>query len=80
GLDRIRIVVAEMHEGAKKVWSEMTTTVNGSPTTVLACREWGVIILGDQWLPLDQYPLQEIKAINFDNNKPVSAHDGSVVE
>jgi hypothetical protein len=81
GEDRVRIVVAEMHEGVKQVWSEMATTLNGSPTTILACREWGVIILGDQWLPLDQYPLLQLNAINFDNNvKPVSARAGSVVE
>lgn len=79
--DRIRIVVSEMHEGVKEVWSELATTVNGSPTMVLACREWGVIILGDQLLPLDQYPLLELNAINFDNDiKPVLAQDATVVE
>jgi hypothetical protein len=62
GQDRIRIVQEEEAEGIQ-VWSEMPTTINGLPTKVLASRKWGVIMLGDQYVPLEVYPLVDLTGI-----------------
>jgi hypothetical protein len=65
GQDRIRIVQEEEAEGME-VWSEMSTTINGLPTKVLASRKWAVIKLGDQqYLPLEVYPLVDIAGIQL---------------
>jgi hypothetical protein len=61
---RAQIVMEEMAEG-RQVWSEMATTINGQKTTIRVCREWGAILLGDQMIVLDEYPLQELQNINF---------------
>jgi hypothetical protein len=59
---RIKILEQELREGAE-VWSEMSTIADGKPVTVLACRKWGILLLGDRVLALDAYPLQELKSI-----------------
>lgn len=64
GEDRIQIVKEELGEGAE-VWSEMSTTINGLPTKVLASRKWGVLMLGDQYLPLETYPLIDLTSIHI---------------
>ena len=76
--DRIRIVEAEQLEG-RVVWSEMETTVNGQGARVLACKEWGILLLGNRYLPLPQYPLQKLESINFDadRNNGINAGDRS---
>lgn len=61
--DRVRIVEEEQREG-KVVWSEIETTVNGKPARLLACKEWGVVNLGDAYLVLPQYPLQKLESIS----------------
>lgn len=63
GDERIRIVEEEQREG-KIIWSEMNTTVDGKPAKLLACKGWGLILLGDRCLALDQYPLQKLESIN----------------
>lgn len=71
--DRIRVLRQELQEGAQ-VWSHVSTKINGQPATVLACKKWGIIVLGDRLLPLDQYPLIElgsiIEAAPDDSNVP----------
>ncbi len=62
GDERIRIVEEEQREG-KIVWSEMDTTVDGKPAKLLACKEWGLVLLGDRCLALPQYPLQKLESI-----------------
>lgn len=63
GKDRIRIVQEEALEGVQ-VWSEMSTTINGLPTKVLASKKWGVLMLGDQqYLALEAYPLVDLTSI-----------------
>jgi len=76
--DRIRIVEAEQLEG-RVVWSEMETTVNGQASRVLACKEWGILLLGNRYFPLPQYPLQKLESINFDEdrNSGITAGDAS---
>ena len=64
GAERLRIVEQEQKEG-KVVWSEMEALVDGKPNKLLVCREWGLLLLGDRCLPLDQYPLQQLESINF---------------
>ena len=65
GPDRVRIVQQEEAEGIQ-VWSEMSTTINGLSTKVLASRKWGVIMLGDeQYLPLEVYPLVDLASIQI---------------
>lgn len=60
--DRAQIVAEEVRSG-RIVWTEIATCVNGTEKSVLACRQWGVLLLGDRILPLDQYPLQELHSI-----------------
>jgi hypothetical protein len=62
GEDRIQIIKEEAHEGVE-VWSEMSTTINGLPTKVLASKKWGVLKLGDQFLALQSYPLVDLAGI-----------------
>jgi hypothetical protein len=62
GEDRLRIVGEEEREGIK-VWTEMSTTINGLPTKLLVSQKWGVIMLGDRPVALDQYPLQKLNGI-----------------
>jgi hypothetical protein len=62
GEERIRIVQEEENEGTP-VWSEMSTSVNGQPTKVLASRKWGILILNGEALALQEYPLAELGSI-----------------
>jgi hypothetical protein len=75
--DRIRVVQAEQAEG-KVVWSEIETMIDGQPARVLVCKEWGLLWLGNRWVPLAQYPLQKIEAITFgskEQTQPPSTKD-----
>jgi hypothetical protein len=67
--DRLHIVQQELAEG-KQVFSEMPTTINGQPVTVLACKEWGVIVLGDRALALETYPLVALQSISASPEYP----------
>jgi hypothetical protein len=64
--DRLRIVREEEREGIQ-VWTEMPTTINGLPTKLLASQKWGVLMLGDRAVALDQYPLQKLNGIQASN-------------
>ena len=61
--DRIQIMMQELNEGAE-VWSEMDTTINGKPAKVRACKKWGIVLIGDRLLALNQYPLVELAAMD----------------
>ena len=61
---RIRIALQEQAEG-KIIWTEMKTKVNGSPMSVLVNKEWGLLLLGNGVLPLDEYPVQRLESIQF---------------
>jgi hypothetical protein len=54
--ERIRIVLQELAE-KRTVLTEEPTTFNGRPAAVLACKQWGVIVLGDQLMGLEVYPV-----------------------
>jgi hypothetical protein len=60
--DRIKILLQELKEGAE-VWTQVPTKINGQPASVLACKKWGIVILGDRLLALEQYPLIELGSI-----------------
>jgi hypothetical protein len=62
GGDRARIVIEEMAEGMN-VWEDMETIFNGRPARLKACKKWAVVALGNQLLPLDNYPLQKLASI-----------------
>ena len=62
--ERVRVALQEQAEG-KVVWTEMKTIVNGAQTSVLANKEWGLLLLGDRILPLDEYPLQRLESIQL---------------
>jgi len=68
GEDRINIVAAEQAEG-KVVWSEIETQINGRPMRMLVNKEWGLLLLGSQCVPLPQYPLQKLESICFDDQQ-----------
>jgi len=83
GEDRIRILSEELNKGAQ-VWSPMPTKINGQPATVLACKEWGILLLGDRLMALDQYPLinlANIEAVpqepNPDGSMNAEAHNNA---
>lgn len=59
---RAKVIRAEMAEG-RNVWSDMTTVVNGVPTRLSVCQQWGAVLLPSGTLLLDQYPLQELTNI-----------------
>jgi len=61
---RARIVMEEIADG-RQVWSEMATTIDRQETKILACRQWGAILLGERMIVLDHYPLQELTSINL---------------
>jgi hypothetical protein len=54
--ERVRIVLQELAEKRMSL-TEETTMINGKPAKVLACKQWGVIVLGDVLLGLARYPL-----------------------
>jgi hypothetical protein len=61
--ERIRIVLQELAE-KRTVLTEEPTTFNGQPATVLACKQWGVIVLGDQLMGLEVYPLINLGSVS----------------
>jgi hypothetical protein len=67
GDDRLRIVREEEREGIK-VWTEMPTTINGLAAKLLVSEKWGVVMLGDHPVALDQYPLRQLNGIQVPNN------------
>lgn len=72
---RVRLVVEELQAG-RDVLSEVPTMINGHPGAVLACKEWGVIILPDgRLMPTDQYPLMSLASIEQlpDDSTPTEA-------
>lgn len=62
---RVRIAALEEAEG-KIIWSEMRTTVNGKPTSVLVNKEWGLLLIGRKCLALPEYPFQKLESIQYD--------------
>ncbi len=68
GEDRIRIVQEEEAEGIQ-IWSEMSTTINGLPTKVLASTKWGVLKFRDQFVALGAYPLVDLAGIQVPPEK-----------
>jgi hypothetical protein len=68
--DRLQIVQLELAEG-REVWTELPTTIDGHQTKVLACKPWGVIILGGYLLALDTYPLVALPSISTGAASPL---------
>jgi hypothetical protein len=64
---RVRIALQEQAEG-KVIWTEMRTTVNGTQASILANKEWGLLLLGNQIVPLDEYPLQSLESVSFNSD------------
>jgi hypothetical protein len=80
---RARIIVAEMNEG-REVWSETTTLIDGVETNVKVCKSWGAVLLGDQVMILDHYPLQQLSSLtttpsNDGEHQPESSPQSTVV-
>jgi hypothetical protein len=44
--------------------TEEPTTISGHPSTVLACKQWGVIAIGGRLLGLDRYPFIKLDNIS----------------
>lgn len=74
---RIQILRQELKEGAE-VWTRVSTKMNEQPATVLACKKWGIVVLGDRLLALEQYPLIELGSITVgpEESGPGSAQAG----
>jgi hypothetical protein len=60
---RARIVQQEIAEG-KVVLTQVPTTIDGQAASVLACKQWGVIVLGDRLVGLSSYPLITLDSIS----------------
>jgi hypothetical protein len=67
--DRIQILRQELKEGTE-VWAQVPTTINGQPASVLACKKWGIVALGNRLLALEQYPLIELGSITVGPGEP----------
>ncbi len=74
---RVRVVLLEQAEG-KVVWAEMATRVNGEAATVLANREWGVLMLGNRCMALPEYPLQRLDSIDFSPTQTEASRESAV--
>jgi hypothetical protein len=61
--ERIRIVLQEPTE-KRTVLTEEPTTFNGQPATVPACKQWGVIVLGNRLMGLEVYPLINLGSVS----------------
>lgn len=62
---RVKILQEELREGAN-AWEEIETTINGQATKVLACKKWGIVMIGTHMLVLPHYPLQQLSNIQFE--------------
>lgn len=67
--DRIKILRQELKEGTE-VWTHVPTKINGQPASVLACKKWGIVALGNRLLALEQYPLIELGSITVGPGQP----------
>lgn len=63
---RIEVTNQEAAEG-KDVWVEMSTNIDGVEAKIKACQEWGVILLGERTIVLQEYPLQSISGISLNS-------------
>jgi len=54
--ERVQIVLQELAE-KRTTLTEEPTMINGKPAKILACKQWGVIVLGNVLLGLGSYPL-----------------------
>ncbi|KAB2877451.1 hypothetical protein F9K33_16390 [bacterium] len=61
--NRLKILMEEERSG-KVVWEDIHTKLNGVPSTIKACKAWGIVIINNRFLVLEHYPLIEIKEIN----------------
>jgi hypothetical protein len=61
--ERAQIVQRELAE-KRITLTEEPTRINGHPATVLACKQWGVIVLGNTLFALDRYPLIKLDDIS----------------
>lgn len=68
--ERAQIVRQELAE-KRITLTEEPTRINGHPTTVLACKQWGVIVLGNTLLALDRYPLINLSDISTPDQETV---------
>ena len=68
-LERIQVIQAEAMEGVAP-WTPVPATIDGAPGHVLANKKWGVLLLGDRPVPLNEYPLQELGSINTVPDQP----------
>jgi hypothetical protein len=64
--NRIRLqLIAEETAIGRQLWTMLPTKINGKDVTVRACKEWGVVQLGNRLVVLEQYPLIELKDIEI---------------
>ena len=64
--ERVRLqLITEETANGKQLWVDMATKFKGKDITVRACKEWGVIQLGNQLIALEQYPLISLSEIDL---------------
>lgn len=73
--ERIQIAFLEGREN-KSTWVDMETTINGSATSIQACKKWGVVRCENFIMTFEQYPLIEIKSIEIQKTKTNPNNNG----
>jgi hypothetical protein len=61
--ERLIVVQQEIAE-EQDVWTMMSAVINGQASNIPVCKKWGVILLGDQAVPLGSYPLIKLDKIS----------------
>lgn len=74
--ERIQVVHEEAREGTAP-WAPVPTMVDGYPADVLANKKWGVLLLGDRLLALNEYPLQQLGSIETNATPPPQEQRGA---
>ena len=67
--ERAAVMNEELQQG-KLVWEPMETMLNGQQTTVQACKKWGAVLLSNQVIFLEAYPLNQLGSIEIKGADP----------
>lgn len=64
---RIKMALEETGRDLSK-WDNMQTEINGKKANIKANKKWGVVFLGNSMLVTAEYPINELKSIEIQNN------------
>ncbi|MGD0288871.1 MAG: hypothetical protein ABSC63_04320 [Candidatus Binataceae bacterium] len=67
--ERATVINEEAQQG-NSIWEPMETSLDGKPATVPVCKKWAAVILGNQVIFLEQYPLVQLGPIETKTQVP----------